>query len=67
MEFASITQMVVYLVFVLALLAFSLSPAIWISQRISPRSAFYERHSMKFSIFLALIFSSLATTFIFMY
>ncbi len=65
MDFSNITQVVIFLVFILALMAFSLSPAIYISEKLSVKYTFLEKHSTKVSILFAIIFSTLATIFIF--
>lgn len=65
MEFESITQIAIYLVFVLALIAFSLYPAIWLSEKLSLKFAFFEKHSTKLTIVFAVLFSLLGTVFIF--
>ncbi|MFA7083271.1 MAG: hypothetical protein WC141_01930 [Arcobacteraceae bacterium] len=64
METSSVTSAVIFLVFVIALMAFSLSPAIWISEKLSKKSPFIEQHSRKITILLTLTFSVLAAIFI---
>ncbi|AXK48837.1 hypothetical protein CRU87_01995 [Aliarcobacter trophiarum LMG 25534] len=58
---------IVYLVFILALIAFSLSPAIYLTNKLSNKVAFIEANSTKISILLAILFSSMATFFIFLF
>jgi hypothetical protein len=65
MEIANITEVVIFLIFILALMAFSLSPAIYVSEKLALKSTFIQRHSTKFSIVLTLFFAILATIFIF--
>ncbi len=65
MEFTNMTQIVIFMVFTLAFLAFSLSPAIYISEKLALKSTFIEKHSTKVSILLALCFSILVSIFIF--
>jgi hypothetical protein len=67
MEIATITNVVIFLVFVAALMVFSLSPAIWICEKLSSRFVFIDLHSNKITILLTLIFSMLATLFIFLF
>lgn len=65
MEFESITQIVIYLVFVLALIVFSLYPAIWLSEKLGCKFSFFEKHSTKLTIGFTILFSLLGTLFIF--
>ncbi|QKF73347.1 putative membrane protein [Aliarcobacter faecis] len=65
MELTNITQVVIFFIFVLALMAFSLSPAIYISEKLALKSTFVEKHSTKFSIIFSIFFATLATIFIF--
>lgn len=65
MELANITEVVIFLIFILALMAFSLSPAIYVSEKLALKSTFIQKHSTKFSIVLMLFFAILATIFIF--
>jgi hypothetical protein len=65
MEVADITNIVVFLVFVAALMVFSLSPAIWIGEKLSSKSLFLEQHASKITLLLTLLFSLTATVFIF--
>ncbi|WP_198305759.1 hypothetical protein [Arcobacter vandammei] len=65
MELSNITQMVIFLVFILALMACSLSPAIYISEKLALKYTFIQKHSTKISILFAMFFSTLATIFIF--
>ena len=58
-------DVVIYSVFILALIAFSLSPAIYITNKLSNKFIFIENNSTKISILFAILFSSIATFFIF--
>ncbi|MGJ0335775.1 hypothetical protein [Aliarcobacter cryaerophilus] len=58
-------DVVIYSVFILALIAFSLSPAIYLTNKLSNRFIFIENNSTKVSILFAILFSSIATFFIF--
>ena len=58
-------EIAVFLVFILALLAFFLSPAIYLTNKLSARLTFVDKYSTKFSIILAFVFSLCATIFIF--
>lgn len=60
-------DIVVYSVFILALIAFSLSPAIYLTSKLSNKVAFVEANSTKVSIVLAVLFSTIATFFIFLF
>lgn len=60
-------DIVVYSVFILALIAFSLSPAIYLTSKLSSKVAFVEANSTKVSIVLAVLFSTIATFFIFLF
>lgn len=60
-------DIVVYSVFILALIAFSLSPAIYLTSKLSNKVAFVEANSTKISIVLAVLFSTIATFFIFLF
>lgn len=67
MEISAITDVVIFLVFVAALMVFSLSPAIWISEKLSSRYLFIDEHSTKITILLTLCFSTFVTLFIFLF
>lgn len=56
---------VVFLVFVLALMAFFLSPAIYLVGKFKDNFNFVERYATHISLLLALVFSIIATLFIF--
>ena len=58
-------DVIIYFVFVLALIAFALSPAIYVTNRLSNKFVFIENNSTKISILFAILFSSIATFFIF--
>ena len=58
-------DVIIYYVFVLALIAFALSPAIYVTNRLSNKFVFIENNSTKISILFAILFSSIATFFIF--
>jgi len=60
-------DVVIFLIFVLALLAFALSPAISLVERFSDKYSFIDKNSTFLSITLALCFSLIATTFIFQF
>ena len=67
MEISAITNVVIFLVFVAALMVFSLSPAIWVCEKLSSRFIFIDEHSSKITILLTLCFSVLVTLFIFLF
>ncbi|AYJ80090.1 hypothetical protein AN286_07910 [Aliarcobacter cryaerophilus ATCC 43158] len=58
-------DVVIYSVFILALIAFSLSPAIYVTNKLSSKFIFINNNSTKISIFFAILISSIATFFIF--
>ena len=58
-------DVVIYSVFILALIAFSLSPDIYLTNKLSNKFIFIENNSTKISILFAILFSSIATFFIF--
>ncbi|QNM87189.1 hypothetical protein [Aliarcobacter cryaerophilus] len=58
-------DVVIYSVFILALIAFSLSPAIYLTNKLSSRFIFIENNSTKISILFAILFSCIGTFFIF--
>ena len=58
-------DVIIYSVFILALIAFSLSPAIYLTNKLSNKFIFIENNSTKISILFAILFSSIATFFIF--
>lgn len=60
-------DIVIYSVFILALIAFSLSPAIYLTNKLSDKVDFIETNSTAISIVLAIIFSTVATFFIFIF
>ncbi|MFA7090629.1 MAG: hypothetical protein WC149_02120 [Arcobacteraceae bacterium] len=67
MDVAAITNIVIFLVFIAALMVFSLSPAIWISEKLSSKFLFMEHHSSKITLLLTFTFSVIATFFIFIF
>lgn len=58
-------DVVIYSVFVLALIAFCLSPAIYVTNKLSNKFIFIENNSTKISILFAILISNIATFFIF--
>ena len=60
-------DVIIYFVFILALIAFSLSPAIYLTNKLSTKFVFVEDNSTKISIIFAILFSVAATTFIFQF
>ncbi|WP_148570426.1 hypothetical protein [Aliarcobacter cryaerophilus] len=60
-------DVVIYSVFILALIAFSLSPAIYLTNKLSNKFIFIENNSTKVSILFAILFSCIGTFFIFVY
>ena len=49
-------DVVIYSVFILALIAFSLSPAIYLTNKLSNKFIFIENNSTKISILFAILF-----------
>ncbi|MCK9336509.1 MAG: hypothetical protein M0P43_01630 [Arcobacteraceae bacterium] len=65
MQLTDITNIVVYLVFVGALMIFSLYPAIWISEKLSLKSQLFANNSRTITIILTITFASIASLFLY--
>lgn len=65
MQLNSITEIVVFLVFVAAFMVFSLSPAIWLSEKLMDKYSFDEKISNFLTLIFTLCFASLASYFLY--
>lgn len=65
MQLTSITDIVIFLVFVGALMIFSLYPAILISEKFALKSKYFANNSRIVTIVLTITFSSIASLFLY--
>lgn len=65
MRIELITEIVVFLVFVAALMVFSLYPAIWISERLQDKFDFDARTTNIITLFLTITFAFCASVFLY--
>ncbi len=61
----SITEIIIFLVFVVAFMIFSISPAIWISEKMTHTFQISTQYSHKIILFFTIFFASLASFFLY--
>lgn len=66
MQLASITDIVIFLIFVVAFMVFSLSPAIWLSEKLQQKYTLTLKVTNFLTLFFTLSFSALASYFLYL-
>jgi len=66
MQLASITDIVIFLVFVAAFMVFSLSPAIWLSEKLQNRYGLTSETTNFLTLLLTILFSILASYYLYL-